>query len=68
MPISIFSHGRYRLKTHTDIFVNTNTDSDMVIADIDINKANTDISANSCIGISPENLLYMFERRKTDKK
>ena len=42
MPIPIFSYGRYQLKT--DTFVNTDTDTNMVIADTYINKADTNIS------------------------
>ena len=36
MMILIFSFGRYQLKTDTDIFAITDTDSDLVITDNDM--------------------------------
>ena len=56
MPIPIFSYDRYRLKTDTDIFINTDADTDMVLADTDMMETDTDIlvsvSANRYIGQS----------------
>ena len=54
MLIPIFSHDRYQLKTDTNIFINTDADTDMVLADTDIIKTDTDISvsANRYIGLS----------------
>ena len=43
MPISIFSYDRYRLKTDTDIFINTDADTDMVLANTDMIETDTDI-------------------------
>ena len=47
MPIPIFSYDRYRLKTDTDIFINTDADTDMVLADTDMIKTYTDISVSA---------------------
>ena len=44
MPIPIFSYDRYRLKTNTDISINTDADTDMVLADTDMIKTDTNIS------------------------
>ena len=43
MPIPIFSYDRYRLKTDTDISINTNADTNLVLADTDMIKTDTDI-------------------------
>ena len=47
MPILIFSYDRYRLKTNTDIFINTDADTDTVLADTDIVETDTDISVSA---------------------
>ena len=54
MPIPIFSHDRYRLKTNTDIFIDADADTDMVLADTDMTKTDTNlsVSANRCFGLS----------------
>ena len=58
MPIPIFSYDRYQLKTNTDISINTDADTDMVLADTDMIKTEIDISvlakisANRYIGQS----------------
>ena len=44
MPIPIFSYGRYRLQTDTDISSNTDADTNMVLADTDMIETDTDIS------------------------
>ena len=43
MPIPIFSYDRYRLKTDTDISINTDANTDMVLADTNKIKTDTDI-------------------------
>ena len=48
MPIPIFSYDWYRLKTDTDISINT----DMVLADTDMIKTDTDIS----VSVSAKNI------------
>ena len=53
MPIPIFSYDRYdRLKTDTDISINTDADTDMVLADTDMIKTDTDIS----VSVSAKNI------------
>ena len=52
MPIPIFSYDRYRLKITTDIFINTNADTDMVLADTDMIETDTDIS----VSVSAKNI------------
>ena len=47
MPIPIFSYDRYWLKTDTDISINTDADTDMVLADTDMIKTDTDISVSA---------------------
>ena len=47
MPIPIFSYDQYRLKTNTDISINTDADTDMVLADTDMIKTDTDISVSA---------------------
>ena len=47
MPIPIFSYDRYRLKTDTDISINTDANTDMVLADTDMIKTDTDISVSA---------------------
>ena len=50
MPI--FSYDQYRLQTDTDIFINTDADTDMVLADTDMIETDTDIS----VSISAKNI------------
>ena len=47
MPIPIFSYDWYRLKTDTDISINTDADPDMVLADTDMIKTDTNISVSA---------------------
>ena len=42
--MSIFSYDRYRFKTDTAIFINTNANTDIVLADNDMIETDTDIS------------------------
>ena len=41
MSIPIFSYGRYRLKTDTNISINTDADTDIVLADTDMIETDT---------------------------
>ena len=41
MPIPILSFDRYRLKTDTNISINTDADTDMVLADTDMIETDT---------------------------
>ena len=63
MPIPIFSYHRYRLKTDTDIFINTDADTDMVLADTNMIEIDTDIwvSANRYIGQSLAGLFRAWQ-------
>ena len=47
MLIPIFSYDRYRLKTDTNISINTDADTDMVLADTDMIETDTDISVSA---------------------
>ena len=47
MPILIFSYDRYRLKTDTDNFINTDGDANTVLAYTDMIKTDTDISVSA---------------------
>ena len=46
MPILIFSYGQYRLNNNTNILANTNNDTDLVLADTDMIKADIHISVS----------------------
>ena len=52
MLIQIFSYDRYRLKTNTDISINTDADTDMVLANTEMIETNTDVS----VSISAKNI------------
>ena len=47
MPIPIFSYDWYRLKTDTDIFINTDAKTDMVLANTDMIETDTDMSVSA---------------------
>ena len=52
MPIPKFSYDRCQLKTDTDIFINTDADTDMVLVDTDMIETDTDIS----VSVSAKNI------------
>ena len=57
MPIPIFSYDRYRLKTDTDILINTDDDTNIVLADTDMVLAHTDmIETDTDISVSAKNI------------
>ena len=47
MPILMFSYDPYRLKTDTDISINTDIATDMVLADTDMIETDTDMSVSA---------------------
>ena len=47
MPILIFSYDWNQLKTDTDIYINTDADTDIVLADTDMIKTDIDISVTT---------------------
>ena len=58
MPIPIFSYDRYQLKTDTDISINTDANTNMVLADTDMIKTDTDIS----VSVSAKNISQLIYR------
>ena len=58
MPIPIFSHDRYQFKTDTNIFINTDANTDMVLANTHMIKTDTDIS----VSVSAKNIGQLIYR------